>query len=108
MNMNVIYLGAEGKAVFGTIEVEEKPKTYKVVDSKGITLPRVLIPKESLDQVIKGLDTRLSVLFSLDMQEKAWLAWNAHIKNEVAKLEDYYLEKLIALEEGYITLCPAK
>lgn len=92
MKLNVIYEDL-GRVVFDEIEVEEKPKTYKMVSG---VCPKSYVPiiyKASINRVVQSGD----LLVYDRSKEEAIKIWNDYKTEQIKRLEDRLedLKKLV-------------
>ena len=87
LEMKVVYISGAGKAVMSTIQVEEKPKSYRVINYNGVPANRVLIPKNELDTVVfEGAS--FNKLFSFRSDEEVKEIWNTALQVQSQKIQD--------------------
>ena len=92
MKLNVIYEDL-GRVVFDEIEVEEKPKTYKMVSGVCPKSYVSIIYKASINRVVQSGD----LLVYDCSKEEAIKIWNDYKTEQIKRLEDRLedLKKLV-------------
>nr|DAQ97628.1 MAG TPA: hypothetical protein [Caudoviricetes sp.] len=96
MKLGLIY-DYFGTVKFGSIEVEEKPKTYKTIG--GESVPRVYRSVINKDMINKVYDD--VVLIYDCSKEEAIKIWNEHFDRKINTKKEYF-EKEVERLEGLI------